>query len=159
VTQVLPGVAVFGLGLALTVAPLTAAVLGGVSEEHAGMGSAINNAVARVGGLLAIAALGAVVAGSFDAPGTPLAPPPAGASPELAAQVEQANVDAFHLAMLVTAALVAVGGVLSLLGIVNPVREVRCEDCPGGAAVGAPEDAGRALPRVRVPGYVRRAPA
>jgi EmrB/QacA subfamily drug resistance transporter len=57
--DVLPGVVVFGLGLAATVAPLTAAILGGVDERHAGVASAINNAVARVAGLLAIAAVGA----------------------------------------------------------------------------------------------------
>jgi hypothetical protein len=57
--HVLPGVAVFGVGLAATVAPLTAAILGGVDERHAGVASAINNAVSRVAGLLAIAAIGA----------------------------------------------------------------------------------------------------
>src|SRR3954447_23078763 len=62
VSDVLPAVVVFGFGLSLTVAPLTAAVLGGVSEEHAGVASAINNTTARIGGLLAIAGIGAVVA-------------------------------------------------------------------------------------------------
>jgi EmrB/QacA subfamily drug resistance transporter len=57
--DVLPGVLVFGLGLAATVAPLTAAILSGVDEPHAGVASAINNAVARVAGLLAVAAVGA----------------------------------------------------------------------------------------------------
>src|SRR4051812_21482346 len=65
-SQVLPAILVFGLGLSLTVAPLTATVLGGVAEEHAGIASAVNNAVARVGGLLAVAAIGAVVAASFS---------------------------------------------------------------------------------------------
>src|SRR3954452_7113324 len=64
-TDVLPAILVFGLGLSLTVAPLTATVLGGVSEEHAGIASAINNATARVGGLLAVAAIGALVAASY----------------------------------------------------------------------------------------------
>jgi len=59
VRDVLPGVLVFGLGLSATVAPLTAAVLGGVDERRAGVASAVNNAVARVAGLLAIAAVGA----------------------------------------------------------------------------------------------------
>jgi hypothetical protein len=57
VTDVLPGIVVFGLGLSLTVAPLTATVLGAVSDEHAGVASGVNNAVARTGALLAIAAV------------------------------------------------------------------------------------------------------
>ena len=64
-TQLLPGVVVFALGLAATVAPLTAAILGGVDERHAGIGSAINNAIARVAGLLAVAAIGGIVAARF----------------------------------------------------------------------------------------------
>jgi MFS family permease len=57
-TNVLPGVLVFGLGLSLTVSPLTAAILGDVDPGQAGIGSAINNAVSRVAGLLSIAAIG-----------------------------------------------------------------------------------------------------
>ncbi len=57
-THVLPGVLVFGLGLSLTVSPLTAAILGDVDSGQAGIGSAINNAVSRVAGLLSIAAIG-----------------------------------------------------------------------------------------------------
>ena len=56
-TRVLPPVIVFGLGLSLTVAPLTTAVLAAVPSEHAGIGSGVNNAVARVAGLLAVALL------------------------------------------------------------------------------------------------------
>ena len=63
----LPGVALFSLGLAMTVAPLTAAVLAAVDERHAGIASGVNNAVARVAGLVAIAALGAIVAVQFSA--------------------------------------------------------------------------------------------
>jgi EmrB/QacA subfamily drug resistance transporter len=57
---VLPGVVAFGAGMAITVAPLTAAVLGSVSDQQAGMASGVNNAVARFAGLLAVAALPAL---------------------------------------------------------------------------------------------------
>ncbi len=65
VTDVLPGVLLFGLGLSATVAPLTATALNSVEERHVGVASGINNGVSRVAGLLAIAVLGAVIAASF----------------------------------------------------------------------------------------------
>ena len=52
-TQVLPGILLFSLGLSITVAPLTAAILAGIDQREAGIGSAVNNAVARVAGLIA----------------------------------------------------------------------------------------------------------
>src|ERR671937_2033081 len=66
VTQVLPGVIVFGIGLSLTVAPLTATVLAGATAHHSGIASGVNNAVARVAGLLAVAVVGAGWAGQFS---------------------------------------------------------------------------------------------
>ena len=57
----LPGVIIFGLGLSATVAPLTSATLGQIEPRQAGVASAVNNAIARVAGLLAVAALGAVM--------------------------------------------------------------------------------------------------
>ncbi|MET0910450.1 MAG: MFS transporter [Ilumatobacteraceae bacterium] len=71
VTEVLPGIVVFGLGLSLTVAPLTATVLGAVSDDHAGVASGVNNAVARTGSLLAVAAV-PIIAGF--APGVAVDP-------------------------------------------------------------------------------------
>ncbi|HEY3019123.1 MAG TPA: DHA2 family efflux MFS transporter permease subunit [Solirubrobacteraceae bacterium] len=149
-TDVLPAILVFGLGLSLTVAPLTATVLGGVAEQHAGMASAINNATARVGGLLAVAAIGAIVAASYAhsvesslgsaAHYRPFVPAPASASARVKSALDDASVDAFRLAMLVTAGLVALGGALSAVGIENPRRSVPCANCPGGAAVGASRD-------------------
>ncbi|RKH04988.1 MFS transporter [Corallococcus carmarthensis] len=97
-TQMLPGVLVFGLGLTTTVAPLTAAVLGSIHKEQAGIGSAINNAISRVAGLIAIAFTGLIVGPRLDVAG-------------------------FHRAMLVTAVLLVMGGVISALGIRDPPRK------------------------------------
>ena len=77
---------------------------------------------------------------------------------QLQAALTDASEDGFRVGMLLMAVLVIAGGVISAVGIVNPRREVKCADCPGGALAGATQDAGRAsglrdrdLPRVKVP--------
>jgi EmrB/QacA subfamily drug resistance transporter len=118
VTDLLPGIILFGLGLSATVAPLTNTVLGAVPQHHAGVASGVNNQVARVAGLLAIAVVGAVVAARFESvlgPGSD-AQPLSGGPPEVVA----ASVSAFHAGLVVAGALVMLGGVISLIGIVNP---------------------------------------
>ncbi|MGH2841693.1 MAG: DHA2 family efflux MFS transporter permease subunit, partial [Solirubrobacteraceae bacterium] len=66
-SDLLPALLLFGVGLSMTVAPLTATVLAGADEQNAGIASGVNNAIARVAGLVAVAAVGAVVAASFGA--------------------------------------------------------------------------------------------
>src|SRR5690349_19374161 len=65
-TELFPALLVFALGLSMTVAPLTATVLSDADEHNAGIASAVNNAIARVAGLVAIAAIGAIVAAQYD---------------------------------------------------------------------------------------------
>ena len=65
-TQMLPGLVVFGLGLSMTVSPLTAAILAAVDPAQSGIGSAINNAISRIAGLIAIALTGVIIGGSMD---------------------------------------------------------------------------------------------
>jgi EmrB/QacA subfamily drug resistance transporter len=119
VTELLPGILVFGVGLSATVAPLTNTVLGAVPQHHAGVASGVNNQVSRVAALLAIAALGAIVAAVFHAqPGVDDAEPLSGGSPA----VVDASVKAYRAGLEVGGALVMLGGVISLAGIVNPPK-------------------------------------
>ena len=99
--DLLPPILIFAVGLSLTVAPLTATVLADASSGEAGIASAVNNAVARVAGLLGIAIVGVAVSGSTD----------------------QLNLHGFHMAMLVTALLVGAGGAIGAIGIANPRAE------------------------------------
>lgn len=139
---VFPGVVLFGLGLAITVAPLTSAILGDVSSNQAGIASAVNNAVARVAGLLAVALVGALLTVRFDASldtylmhrhGMTTAtvmhtlkthPMDMRVTRTLDTVVkrgaEKASVDAFHGAILASGGLLLVGGLISAVGIRNP---------------------------------------
>jgi len=132
-TELFPALLIFSLGLVATVTPLTATVLADADEHNAGIASGVNNAIARVAGLLCVAAIGAVVSAVYagDMSGQDvrdtLAVVPG--VPESIA----ASVHAFHVGIGVCAALVGLGGVLDLVGIRNPRRQVRCEDCAEGA--------------------------
>jgi EmrB/QacA subfamily drug resistance transporter len=162
-SEVLPPLLVFSLGLSMTVAPLTAAVLTG-SEQQAGIASGVNNAIARVAGLLGTAAVGAAIAASFaskldrslsgvslggaarravsEAKRLPLGRPSVNGMPSAQAHAisraaEAASLHSFHLGMAIAAALVAIGGIVGVAGIRNPrATDVKAEDCAGGQLVG-----------------------
>jgi EmrB/QacA subfamily drug resistance transporter len=114
VTHVLPAVLVFGLGLAFTVAPLTSTAMNSAPAQHAGIASAVNNDVARFGGLLAVAVLPALA----GITGTAYLHPAA-----LAA--------GFRTAVLISAVLCVAGGLLAAVTITNPPREPRPAGPPG----------------------------
>jgi EmrB/QacA subfamily drug resistance transporter len=162
-TDLLPALLVFSIGLSATVAPLTATVLSDADESNAGIASGVNNAIARIAGLLAIAAVGAVISAQFSATldqrldHRRLSPQarsalavartetlarvdPATAGVEVATAVQAASVHAFHVGVGISATLVALGGLLGLAGIRNPQRRVRSEDCSGGQIAGQPVD-------------------
>jgi len=105
-TDILPAVLVFGSGLALMVAPLTATVLAAADQRHAGVASGVNNAVARAGTLLAVAVVPVVASLSGDA-----------------YQDVERFTAGFRTAMLAAAAVTAAGGVLAWLTIRNDVLQ------------------------------------
>jgi len=96
--DVLPALLVFSLGLSLTVAPLTTTVLADARAGDAGVASGVNNAVARIAGLLAIAILGILAAGGGD----------------------RLTEHGFHLTMAAVAVLLVCGGLIGAIGIRNP---------------------------------------
>jgi EmrB/QacA subfamily drug resistance transporter len=94
INQLLPGILIFALGLSMTVAPLTSAVLGDIEKLHSGIASAVNNAISRIAGLITIALIGIVVG-------------------------QNINVRGFHKAVIATAILLIIGGLISYIGIRN----------------------------------------
>lgn len=93
-TQMLPGILLFGLGLSMTVAPLTSAVLGDINKKQAGIGSAVNNAISRIASMIAVASIGLIIGSSV-------------------------TLDSFHQGVVMMALLLAIGGAISAVGIRN----------------------------------------
>ena len=102
-TELLPGIVLFGLGLATTVAPLTSAILGSISSEQAGIGSAVNNAISRVAGLIAVATIAIFI-------GTEI------------------NLESFHKGILLCSIVLVIGGIISGVGIRNEEVKANPED-------------------------------
>ena len=131
--------------MAMTVAPLTATVLEAAERRHAGIASGVNNAIARVAGLLAIAVVGLVVSAQFatqvdrriepaaqrdaatrayldEARERPLTVPDGPVAARARVAVREANVAAFHRGMIVSGLLMIAGGLIAAAGIANPPR-------------------------------------
>ena len=163
-TDVLPAMLVFSLGLALTVSPLTATVLADARDTEAGIASATNNAIARTAGLIAVAAVGAVVSAHYGAlldqrlghrlpPGSAAAVrearhrtfgridahaiPPAQRS-FTARVAAQSSRDAFHLAVGIGGGLLLIAGLGGLAIEPRRRRPVTAADCAGGQLTGSP---------------------
>ncbi len=154
----LPATILFGLGISLLVAPLTTALMGSVPVRNAGIASAINNALSRVGQPIIAAVVFIVVSGAFygtlaaAVPGTdpsspelraayePLNPPPKNAPPELATATRVASTDAFHLAAIVAAGLMVAGAAVNAVGLRQP-RRAAAGPSPSSAGASATGDA------------------
>ncbi len=134
----LPSTLLFGLGISITVAPLTTALMASIPEARAGLGSAVNNAISRVGPQLAGALIFVAVTGVFYAdlasrvPGidtssaqirteiSPLNRPDPSVGPAVAQAARESSTEAFHLAMGIAAGLLLAGAAINAAGIRDP---------------------------------------
>jgi hypothetical protein len=149
-TDLLPGFVLFGLGAMIMVAPLTATLMASAPPEHAGVASAINTAISDVGPQLAVALIFIAITASFysslarQVPGidisspvvrqhvAPLNPVPPGNPEPVQAAAHRASTAAYHLAMLIGAALFLVGAAVNAAGIRTPAA-------PRGGRVVSPD--------------------
>jgi EmrB/QacA subfamily drug resistance transporter len=154
VADLLPGMLVFGMGLMMMVAPLTTTVMTSVPKHHAGLASAINNAISRVGAPLVTALVFIAVVSTFYGeiaarnPGldtaspelrravSPFSRPEAGVAGPVADAARSASAHAFHLAMSVAVALLWLGAAIQGLGIRNPAPAARQSETANAASPG-----------------------
>ncbi len=115
----LPAVVVFGFGVAINVAPLTATALAAAPADHAGVASAVNNDVARAAGLIAVAVLPALAGITGESYLHPAA-----------------LAHGFKMAALMAAAFCAAGGVLAAVTIRNPARPAPARPLPRESSCG-----------------------
>ena len=159
--DILPYILLFGIGISLVVAPLTSTLMSSVPVRNAGLASALNNAISRIGQPLLTALIFVVVSGSFYAalgsavpgldPGDPavraqvqpMNPPAAGTPPAVASAAQSASVDALHLAAVVCASLLVAGAVANGIGL-RPEQSA-AGDGEGSPASGSPDPGAAAL--------------
>jgi predicted MFS family arabinose efflux permease len=132
--DILPYALLFGVGISLVVAPLTSTLMGSISGRFSGLGSAINNSIARVGqpligalifipiSAIYYASLASLVGVDTTDPAVrkafqPLNPPAASATADQIAASNQASIDAYHVAMLACAGLLAIAVVVAWYGL------------------------------------------
>ncbi len=96
-SDLLPGILCFGIGLSVTVAPLTSAILGAIESRQSGIGSAVNNAIARIAGLVAVSVVGVAIGTSVSLTG-------------------------FHSVLMLIAGLLFAGGLVAAVGIQNSAK-------------------------------------
>jgi EmrB/QacA subfamily drug resistance transporter len=153
--DVLPSALLFGVGITLVVAPLTTALMGSIPVANAGIGSAINNAISRVGQPLVLAILFVVISATFydalanDVPDLdvasaevqeqvqPLNPSDEALGPDVATASVEASTGSFHLAMLATAGLLIAGAATNAFGLRRgPAAASRAADMGPGSSEG-----------------------
>lgn len=156
--DVLPAILIFGIGLSMVVAPLTSTLMSSIPVARAGLGSAINNAISRVGTpLIGALVFIAVTATFYDSLATqipgldptsaqlratiaPLNPVPSGSPQELVSAAKVASIEAFRLALLVSAVLLAGGAAVNGLGLREkgaPARHAEAENLTSIDAAGS----------------------
>jgi hypothetical protein len=139
--DVLPAVLLGGIGISLIVAPLTSTLMSSIPSQNSGLGSAINNALSRVGQPLLGAVIFIAITSSFYSglasrvPGldpadpnvraaiVPLNPPKPGTPSDQVAAAKEASIDAFHIASLVSAGLLLAGALTSFAGLRGPAAD------------------------------------
>jgi len=136
-TAVLPATLLFGFGLAINVAPLTATALAAAPAEHAGIASAVNNDVARAAGLIAVAVLPVLAGITGDAYLHPVA-----------------LSHGFRVACVISAVFCGLGGLLAALTIRNPAPEICADAAPTEVSCGLEAPPLRARLRSRLPDII-----
>jgi len=150
--DVLPGSLLFGIGISILVAPLVAALMTSVPVQNSGVGSAINNAISRIGPQLAGAAIFVAVTATFynslaaRVPGLDVRSPavraaiqPFNRAAVHATEARLASTDAFHVAMLVAASLLVMGAIVNAVGLRGRATQPQAAPQPATGETPSPQ--------------------